>query len=193
MSDLSAKSLSIETWPQFERLIAAHGGVWGGCWCMAFHPPRGNPPYTAEENRAAKQERVRSGDAHASLVFDGGDCVGWCQYGPTAELPRIKHRRTYEAGWSALPDWRITCFFVAKTQRRTGVASVALAGALDAIRLAGGGRVESYPEDVTGRKVSNGFLYNATVSLFEAHGFERARQLGKHHWVVTKDLTSKGG
>lgn len=193
MADLVSRPLSVETWPLFERLTEAHGGVWGGCWCMAFHPPRGNPPYTAEENRAAKQERVQSGDAHASLVLDGDDCVGWCQYGPTAELPRIKHKRKYEAGLSALPDWRITCFFAAKTHRRAGVASVALGGALADIQRAGGGRVESYPEDVTGRKMSNGFLYNATVSLFEAHGFERTRQLGKHHWVVTKIVPSEGG
>lgn len=116
---------------------------------------------------------------------------GWCQYGPAAELPRIKHKRAYDAGAAASPDWRITCFFAAKTHRRSGVASVALAGALDQIQRGGGGRVESYPEDVTGRKGSNGFLYNATVSLFEAHGFQRTRGLGKHHWVVTKGVPAK--
>lgn len=193
MQDLWAKPLTAETWPQFERLVEAHGGVWGGCWCMAFHPPRGNPPYTAEENRAAKKERVQTGDAHAALVFDGEECVGWCQYGRVAELPRIKHKRAYDAGSSMLPDWRVTCFFSAKSHRRAGVASVALAGALHDIQRAGGGLVESYPEDVTGRRVSNGFLYNATLSLFEAHGFERTRQLGKHHWVVTKVVIGEGG
>src|SRR5688572_27555529 len=29
--------------------------------------------------------------------LDGEDCVGWCQFGPVDELPRIKHRRAYEA------------------------------------------------------------------------------------------------
>jgi hypothetical protein len=45
---------------------------------------------------------------------------------------------------------------------------------------------ESYPEDVAGRSVSGSFLHNATVSLFERHGFERTRRLGKNRWVVTK-------
>jgi hypothetical protein len=45
---------------------------------------------------------------------------------------------------------------------------------------------ESYPEDTEGRSVSGSFLNNATVSMFESHGFERTRRLGKHHWVVTK-------
>jgi hypothetical protein len=34
--------------------------------------------------------------------------------------------------------------------------------------------------------VSSSFLHNGTVSLFEGHGFERTRRLGKHRWVVSK-------
>jgi hypothetical protein len=95
--DLVTRALTADTWPDFARLVEAHGGVWGGCWCMAFHPPRGNPPYTADDNRLAKEQRVRAGTAHAALVYDGDDCVGWCQFGPPEELPRIKHRRAYDA------------------------------------------------------------------------------------------------
>jgi ribosomal protein S18 acetylase RimI-like enzyme len=101
-------------------------------------------------------------------------------------LPRIKRRRAYLEGLSALPDWRITCFFVDSKCRRRGVASAALAGALHEIARLGGGTVESYPEDGEGRSVSASFLHNGTVSMFESHGFERTRRLGKHHWVVTK-------
>ena len=46
--------------------------------------------------------------------------------------------------------------------------------------------MESYPEDTEGRSVSASFLHNGTVSMFERHGFERTRRLGKHHWVVAK-------
>jgi len=70
--------------------------------------------------------------------------------------------------------------------RRRGVASTALEGALDEITRLGGGTVESYPEHIDGRSVSSSFLNNGTVSMFESHGFERTRRLGKHHWVVTK-------
>jgi hypothetical protein len=38
---------------------------------------------------------------------------------------------------------------------------------------------------VAGRTVPGSFLHNATVALFEQHGFERTRRLGKHRWVVT--------
>ncbi len=126
MPGLRTTPLDASTWPDSARLVEDHNGVWGGCWCMAFHPARGNRPCAVQDDRASKQERVRAGTAHAALVPDGDDCVGWCQFGPVAELPRIKHRRAYESAAGEPPDWRITCLFVAKTHRRAGVASAAL-------------------------------------------------------------------
>jgi GNAT superfamily N-acetyltransferase len=139
-----------------------------------------------EGNRAAKKRRVEAGQAHAALVFDGPACVGWCQFGPTDELPRIKHRAEYVKGLGALPDWRITCFFVDRDYRHRGVAAAALEGALTAIARRGGGVVESYPEDIEGRSVSSSFLHNGSISMFERRGFQRTRRLGKRYWVVAK-------
>ena len=68
------------------------------------------------------------------------------------------------------------------------MAAAALKGALSEIARLGGGTVESSPEDVEGRKVSNSFLYNATVGMFERQGFTRTRQLGKNSWLVTKKV-----
>ena len=190
VTGLGTRALDETTWPDFARLVEDHNGVWGGCWCMAFHPQRPGGPNTAEDNRRDKEALVRQGDAHAALVYDGADCVGWCQFGPTDELPRIKHRRAYRQGLHEPPDWRITCFFVGRDHRRRGVTSVALGGALRQIARRGGGVVESYPEDVDGRTVSASFLHNGTVSLFERHGFERSRRIGKDRWVVTRRVDS---
>ena len=142
------------------------------------------------QDRGAKSIRegstVRQGTAHAALVYDGTECVGWCQFGPTQELPRIKHRRAYGEGLTTLPDWRITCFFVDRAYRGKGVAATALEGALREIGRLGGGTVESYPEDVEGRSVSASFLHNGTVQMFERQGFGRSRRIGKDRWVVSK-------
>jgi GNAT superfamily N-acetyltransferase len=121
-------------------------------------------------------------------VFDGATCVGWCQFGSPDELPRIKHQRAYREGFAVHPDWRITCFFVDRKYRGTGVASAALKGALQAIARLGGGTVESFPDDAEGRSVSASFLHNATVSMFERQGFTRIRRLGKDRWLVTKSV-----
>ena len=188
MTGLQARALDEATWPDFAALVERHNGVWGGCWCMGFHPEGVGRGKTPEGNRASKEGRVREGQAHAALVYDDATCVGWCQFGSPEELPRIKHKRAYLADLAALPDWRITCFFVDGRQRRRGVAAAALDGALREIGRLGGGTVESYPEDSAGRKVSSSFLHNGTVALFEHHGFERTRRIGKHHWVVVTKL-----
>jgi GNAT superfamily N-acetyltransferase len=186
VTGLRVRPLDETTWPDFARLVERHNGVWGGCWCMGFHAEGVGRSKTVAQNRSEKESRVRDGRAHAALVYDGPACVGWCQFGPTDELPRIKRRRAYLDGLDVLPDWRITCFFVDSKYRRRGVAARALEGALDEIARLGGGTVESYPEDSAGRSVSGSFLHNATVSLFESHGFGRTRRIGKHHWVVSK-------
>jgi GNAT superfamily N-acetyltransferase len=189
MAGFRVKSLDESTWPQFARLVERHNGVWGGCWCMAFHEEGVGRTKTAAQNQCEKESRVRQGRAHAALVFDGTDCVGWCQFGPTEELPRIKNQRAYREGLATLPDWRITCFFVHKSYRGKGVATAALEGALKEIARLGGGTVESYPEDVEGRSVPASFLHNGAVLMFERQGFELTRRLGKNRWVVTKVLT----
>lgn len=188
MTRFAVKPLEADTWPDFARLVEKHHGVWGGCWCMAFHPEGVGRAKTPARNRAEKERRVRDGCARAALVYEGADCVGWCQFGPPDELPRVKNQRVYLAAFRELPDWRITCFFVDKDHRGRGVAEAALDGALREIARLGGGRVESYPEDVGGRTVSGSFLHNATVALFESHGFERDRRLGKNHWVVSRTV-----
>jgi len=148
---------------------------------MAFHAEGAGRTKTVAQNRREKECRVREGRAHAALVFDGDRCVGWCQFGPTDELPRIKHQRAYASGLGALPDWRITCFFVDRDYRRRGISAVALDGALREIARLGGGTVESYPQEVDGRAVSASFLHNGTVAMFEKQGFKRIRPLGKAH------------
>lgn len=184
--EFAVKALDVATWDDFAGLAARHNGVWGGCWCMGFHGRGPSWGVSAEGNRAEKAALVAEGRARAALVYDAGVCRGWCQFGPVTELPRIKLQKAYRAGLSALPDWRITCFFVDQAARGKGIARAALSGALDLIGQAGGGVVEGYPEVVTGRKVSASFLYGATVEMFAAAGFVQDRPLGQTHWVMRR-------
>jgi GNAT superfamily N-acetyltransferase len=180
----TVKALDELTWPAFAELVERNNGVFSGCWCMGFHPDGVGKETTPELNRKRKLKRVLAGTAHAALVFDGDDCVGWCQFGAPSEVPRIKSRAAYEKGVTAPTDWRITCNFVGKGYRRQGVATAGLKGALDLIAELGGGRVEGYPEDAA--SVPAGFLFNGALSTYETLGFVRDRKIGKHRWVVAK-------
>jgi GNAT superfamily N-acetyltransferase len=184
VAEYTVKPLRTDTWDAFAQLVERHNGVWGGCWCLAFHPKSPERGQSFEGNRALKQRLVNEGQAHAALVFDGDRAVGWCQYGIPEELPLIYHRKEYDAGLVEPPAYRITCFFVDRDYRREGVSAVALRGALELIAEAGGGVVEGYPQDTQGQKISASFLYNGTRSLFEQAGFEYERPKGKNHCVM---------
>lgn len=187
----SVRQLDGETWDDFAELVERNGGIFGGCWCMGHHRNSDGISYhdvKGIDKRATKEALVRSGQAHAALVYDeNGRAQGWAKYGRLEELPILaQHRRAYEKEPSAPPDWRIPCFYTDKHHRREGVARAALGGALDFIAQAGGGAVESIPEIVSDRVAHGRFLFSASVELFEDHGFERIRQVGKWAWLVRR-------
>jgi GNAT superfamily N-acetyltransferase len=178
------RPLDASTWAAFAELVERNNGIFGGCWCIGYHPERGQKGIS---HRAAKEDRVRTGRAHAALVIDAdGVAQGWCQYGSPAELPGIKHKREYYKDAPPLPDWRIACFYVDKEHRGQGIARAALEGALDQIAHRGGGLVEAISEVTAGRQVPGRFLFSATVELFERSGFTRVRRVGKHAWIVSR-------
>lgn len=187
----TTRPLGADTWADFASLVEANNGVWGGCWCMGFHPEGVGGDRTPEQNREAKQQHVRNGTVHQVLVYLGEECVGWCQYGPPAELPTIKNPRAYDQGLTEPPDWRIGCIFTGKGHRREGVARAAVAAALDAIEEAGGGLVEAYPEQVEGRDPQRGsYFHTGPETLFEEFGFERDRRIAKWRWVMQRRVPS---
>ena len=187
--------LEERTWDAFAGLAERHNGVWGGCWCTWFHL---YPDPTEERrelgHREFKRRLVVAGRAHAALVMDGDDAVAWAQYGTVDELQNIHHRKQWEKELVQRPDFRITCLFVDRRHRRSGMASVAVRGALGLIAQAGGGLVESYPHDLPpGKRTSASFLYNATRTMYEQLGFEYQRPKGKGNCVMTLRVPAAGG
>ena len=180
----STRPLNADTWGDFAKLVEANNGVWGGCWCMGFHP-EGCKDRTGPQNREAKHAHVRNGTVHQVLVYDVDECVGWCQYGPPRELPNIQNAKAYDKELGELPDWRIGCIFTGKSHRRVGVARAAVTAALAAIKEAGGGLVEAYPEQVEGREPQRGaYFHTGPENLFEELGFKRDRKIAKWRWVM---------
>ncbi len=185
--DYLTRPLSGETWDDFAALVEAHNGVWGGCWCMGFHAEGFQG--SAAANRDAKRALAESGAVRQMLVFDGDECVGWCQYGSPAELSNIKNRKKYEAAEAPLPDWRIGCIFTGSKHRGNGVARAAVAAVLAAIGDAGGGSVEAYPEQTEGRKPQRGaYLHTGPEELYAEFGFVRDRQIAKWRWVMKAEI-----
>jgi hypothetical protein len=184
MNDFVVRPLASDTWAAFAAMAERHNGVFGGCWCTWFHTMSSEKERSYEANRCLKSRLVDEDRAHAALVCEGGDAVAWCQYGSPEELPNIYHRKQYEGERDVLPDYRITCIFVDKRYRRSGLSAIALHGALELIAAAGGGVVEGYPHDTGGQRKS--VLYNGTRALFERAGFTYIRSKGSGNCVMRR-------
>ena len=187
MPTYETRLLSPDTWDDFAALVEANNGVWGGCWCMGFHPE--GLGGSAEDHRLAKRAHTDAGTVHQVLVYDAGMAVGWCQFGSPVELPRIKNPKAYEKGLDVLPAWRIGCIFTGSKHREKGVARAAVTAVIDEIRRAGGGVVEAYPEQIADRKPQRGaYLHTGPESLYEDFGFVRDRQIAKWRWVMRLEV-----
>lgn len=183
----TTRPLTSQTWDDFAALVESHSGVWGGCWCMGFHP--GGFTGTPQGNRAAKQELVERGSVRQVLVYDDDRCVGWCQFGTPTQLPRITNQRAYDAEAQDLPDWRIGCIFTSSKDRGKGIAATAVQAALEEIKRSGGGIVEAYPEQTEERPPQRGaYLHTGPEELYERYGFVRVRRIARWRWVMRAHL-----
>jgi ribosomal protein S18 acetylase RimI-like enzyme len=164
----TTRELSTRTWSDFVTFFSqVHG-----CACTLYSfgrhltlvgttaaeradlygsPDRSRKHFPAQQQRRAQQlaavrELLDEGRYHGILVYANDEPVGWCQYGPVEDLP-VDSNGVEEKMLARDPTsaWRITCFTTRIDYRRQGVASTALAGALEAIRKQGGGWVEASP------------------------------------------------
>ncbi|MEL4505317.1 GNAT family N-acetyltransferase [Luteococcus sp. H138] len=184
--------LGPDTWHLFKELVSRNNGVYGGCWCIGYHPECGRIPRSAHQQ--VKHDRVMDDSAHAALVVDAdGRCQAWAQFGSPEELAGIKHRRAYEKEPPMAPDWRLTCVYVDPKHRGRGLARIAVQGALDLVAEAGGGVIEAISETTSGRAAQGRFLFTVTAEVLEDLGFTPIRQVGKHAWIMTRTVHASDG
>lgn len=189
----TVRELGPRTLSDFERLALKQGS----CWCIYYQRARplqrgGTAEKRGDINRRDKAKLVREGRSHAILVYEGGTPIGWCQYGPREELPRIDAGRNYRkvrAPVEGAKLWRITCFFVDRDHRGRGVAKFALKAALESIKKQGGGIVEAYP--VVSKKMAAvpEWRWFGTPGMFQREGFEVVAPLGTSGVLMRKTIT----
>src|SRR5256885_15526259 len=71
------RPLDASTWDAFAELVERNNGIFGGCWCIGYHPECGQRGIS---HRSAKEDRVRTGGAHAAPVLhESRAAQGWGQ------------------------------------------------------------------------------------------------------------------
>lgn len=151
----------------FYRVHCEQNGE-GWCNCVAWWVPTwdGWGERTAAQNRALRDELFARGEHDGYLVYVDGQPVGWCQVGPRDRLTKLRAQFGLEPDPGA---WAVTCFVIAPTHRRRGVASFLLQEVLSDLSRQGVPRVEAFPKRGT---EGPGGLWTGPEAMYRAAGFE---------------------
>ncbi len=169
-SDLSFHPLTQKLWRDFELLFGKNGAC-GGCWCM-YWKLRGKAfdEATGDEARQIQKSIVDSGISPGLLAYSDGYPIGWVAVEPRSAYSRLAHSRVLKP----LDDeqvWSISCFFVKKNHRRSGVTVELLKAAIEYVKNHGGRIVEGYPVEAN-KDVPAPFAFTGTASAFRQAGFQ---------------------
>lgn len=182
-----------------ERVRAEHGARLAalletsghGCFCRYWHFGGNHREWLArcfhapEDNRSELLGALQSGSEEASGIIaeDGsGELVGWLKLAPALVSAKVYEQRLYKS----LPCFQrdpagvltVGCLFVREGQRRRGVATALLRGAIDAARAAGARAIEAFPRsDID---VADAALMMGPLALFLRQGFEVVNDFGPY-------------
>lgn len=169
MSDVLVRPLSPESWPALVDLFGP-GGASNGCWCMYWVLGAEYHKRPRSQNKDQLHASVRSGPPPGLLAYDdAGAAVGWCRLGPRAGLDWL-NRKPELASVDDLEVWSLSCFFIRRRARGTGVMSALIDGAVGHARASGAAVLEAYPID-TGVEGATRNVFPGTAAAFTRAGF----------------------
>ena len=175
----SVAPVTQDTWHDLEALFEGKGGP-KYCWCMAWRPIEGR---TTADNAARKRalHASVSSDVPVGLIgYIGGEPVAWCSVAPRETFVRLSERQEdEEAG-----VWSVTCFFVRRDHRKTGLSAKLLDAAIERTKSSGAKVLEAYPVDPD----SPSYRFMGFVGLFESRGFREIGKAGSRRHVMRRTL-----
>lgn len=173
-SKIEVHPLTPDRWPDFERLFGANGAC-GGCWCMLWRLPRREfDAGKGAGNRRAMKKIVDGDRVPGLLAYRGDEVAGWCAVAPRADYPALARSRLFkpiDGDAAASPVWSVSCLFVARGHRGTGVSVALLKAAVRHARARGARVVEGYPQEPKGGRMADAFAWTGIASAFRKAGF----------------------
>lgn len=175
-----------ERWRDLERLFGPRGAYFN-CWCMFWRLRRRDFRALAPEKRkAGLRTWVRSGAEPGLLAYRGGKAVAWCAFAPRSEYAALAASPTLKPVGDIAGVWSITCYFVAKEHRRTGLMSALLDAAARHARRKGARIVEGYP--IVAEALQGCAGYTGLVPAYKKAGFRVVARPTRSMRVMQKVL-----
>lgn len=167
---LAVQPLTPARWDDFAALFGERGAC-GGCWCMLWR--RSRREFEADKgdgNRDAMRALVDAGAEPGLLAYRGRQAIGWLSVAPRPEFPGLARSRLLRPV-DQQPVWSVTCLFVHRQHRRTGVSVALLRAAITHVKRHGGAFVEGYPQEPARGAMPDVFAWTGLAAAFRAAGF----------------------
>ena len=185
--NLRFRPLDADCWDDFEQLFGERGAC-GGCWCMVWRlTPREFRAGKGRGNRQAMLDLARSGRSPGVLAYDGAAAVGWCAIAPREEYSALERSRILKPV-DAQAVWSVSCFFIDRKYRRTGVSVPLLEAAVEFARSQGARIVEGYPVEPAVDDYPAAYAWYGIAKTFLRAGFAECARRSPTRPVVRKVL-----
>ena len=158
---------------------------WKSCFCQFLYVDHNIVNWQARtyaQNRSAACERICSSRMQGLLAYVENKPVGWCNAAPRTMLDAFND----EPDIAQAVLGQITCFVVAKAYRRSGIATVLLHAACDALKAQGLTIAEASPLADESDEAKNHF---GPLRMYLAAGFVVHKSRGDGIVLVRKQLT----
>jgi GNAT superfamily N-acetyltransferase len=167
---LTFHPLTRDRWADFETLFGERGAC-GGCWCMLWRLRRSEfERDKGAANKESMRRLVAAGEVPGVLAYAAAEPVGWCAVAPRECYPALERSRVLKKIDDA-PVWSVSCLFVKKEHRQTGVSVQLLRAAIAHVKKRGGTAVEGYPVEPKSDRLPDVFAWTGLASAFKAAGF----------------------
>jgi ribosomal protein S18 acetylase RimI-like enzyme len=162
VSALEVHAVTASRWPDLVELFEQRGprGAWprtSACYCMFWRLPPAEYEGAFRERslqnisggpaKEAMAELVRGGTVPGLLAYRAGRPVGWVSVSPRSQLVRLEHTTQLRSDDAPVDErtWSISCFYVHRSQARSGVGETLLTAAIAHALERGATAVEGYP------------------------------------------------
>ena len=180
---LEFHALTPDRWEDLEELFGPRGAT-AGCWCMYWRLTGAEWKASGNDaNKKALHRIVKRGEEPGILAYEDGDAVAWCAVAPREAYRRLENSRTLKP----IDDqkvWSVSCFFVKRGHRRSGLTAKLLDAAKAHVKKRGGKLLEGYPVDPRGKSSPDAFAWTGFLPAFEKAGFEVAARSSPSRAIV---------
>ncbi len=171
--DLTFHPLTPDRWPDLERLFGPRGAC-AGCWDMWWRIKRSTfETQQGEGNREAFRQIVEGEAVPGLIAYVEDEPAGWVAVEPREAYP-VLQRSPVLKPLDDQPVWAITCFFVAKEYRRSGMTAALIQAAVEHAEQHGARLIEAYPVEPRSGDAPDMYVFTGNISTFQEAGFVEA-------------------